>query len=232
VAGAKMEILAAHRTLLTGGVPAPLKCAFLEVKVRIAAGAKPVSFPASGKAVGLDTPAGRLVPLGLAADEPATRRPARAGTVSVAPGQAAVETLVFLVPTNLTRGALAIAGLRRAALPAVPIPPPPPPDAIVGTWEEAGRYLKAAYDDPLADRLRAAPKHRLLISGQQGQFAISLPPTGFTGWSRLKDDGTYSAVLESGMMGLECCLCLAGHGKCLVLHLAEGFDHQIVYEKR
>ncbi len=232
-AKAAMKVRRVKTAILADGlVPAPLGRMFLYVKVDVIASEDALSINVTGGDVVLESDAGKIAPLGLALTGSIVPLVARGGTIVVKPLAGRIETFVFVVPEEFDEGKLKIAGIGECELPALPAFSAPDPSAIVGTYAEAGRYLRVAFKNPIMERLRAGPVHGLVISKQGERLTIAFPTTGLRGLVHSANVGTYAVILTDGKTHLQCHLRLIDSGKRLILYLSEKPYHQIIYEKK
>lgn len=216
-----------------GLIPAPIGRMFLSVTTNIFVGRDAMSIDTTGGAVVLDSGQGRIAPLGLAAGGSPVPRAARAGVINIPPSATRLETFVFLVPEGLAGGKLVIAGVGEAELPSLKRPAAAAPSSLSGHYIEAGRYLRLAFKNPVMERLRASPAHRLIIrkSGKNRTMFV-LPPTILHGQARPDGNGIFTAILTDGKNSLTCRLRLIDSGRRVILYLSEKPYHQIIYEKK
>ena len=228
-----VKVLRAKTEVLAYGLtPAPLGKTFLFVTTNIFSGRTALDIDTTGGAVVLDSEAGKISPLGLAATDSIVPRSARASVISIPPAATRLETFVFLVPEEFDGGKLTITGVGEAELPALPAFSAPDPSAIIGEYVEAGRYLRVAFENPIMERLRAGGVHRLVIRKRGERLAIALPPTRLRGMAHSANAGTFAAMLTDGKTHLQCHLRLIDSGKRLILYLSEKPFHQIIYKKK
>jgi len=240
----EVAILSSRLTVLGGGgwVPAPLKKAYLGLRVRIVAPNEDAEFDTASGAVVLVTPKGVFRPEGVDAGGAGFPMAARHAKLAVPAGTCCVVTFVFLVPENLTGGELRVAGLGKASVPLLPATPAPGAAAIVGTWEEARRRLKVAFDDPFHEHLRDGPRQTVVIveagpatarsAVTSNRFEVRMDPGGISGLARPAGVGTCQAVLRWRAEFRNCWLRLNEDGSKLILYLSEKPYHQIIYERQ
>ncbi len=235
----KVTILNSRLTVLGGNglVPAPLKKAFLGLRVQIVAADKDAEFETASGAVVLLTPKGSFRPEGIDAGGGDFPMAARHAKVAVPARARGVATFVFLVPEDLTSGELSVAGLGKASMPPLPAGHAPAAAAIVGTWDEARRRLKVSFDDPFQERLRNGPRQTIVIAEAPGaeagkRFQVRMNPAGISGLARPAGRGTCQAALRWQAEFCGCWLRLAEDGNKLILYLSDKPYHQIIYERQ
>ena len=150
----------------------------------------------------------------------------------IEPGRTREETFVFLAPADLAVGSLRVGLLGRAPLPSLPKLRTPSALALPGPYAEASRHLKFGFTDPLMERLRMAAAQRVQIVVAGEGFDVTFSPAGVTGTARFVGEGVYSMTLTDGTNRLACHLRLIEGGNRLILHLAGGPFHQIVYDRK
>jgi len=214
-----------------GMVPAPLQQAYAVVTVHLQAGAEGLTIdPARGRVTlsaggqdypAIGTPAGGPVPLA-----------AKVGSITVPAKASSDQSFVFLVPTGARSGTIRVAGLPDAEAPLIERTDPPPPEALAGTYKEASRRLKLAFNDPFLERIRAAGAGKLTVTADGKAFDVSLPAAGLTGKANFDRDGIYRLLLADGRDERQCHLRLVDGGAKLVLYLADKPYHQVIYTRQ
>ena len=230
---AQVKVTGARASGLGAGglVPAPLGKAYLTVTVQLQAGAEELSVDHAKGQVTLASDGVTFPAVGRPAEGPVPLA-AQAGAFAVPPTASRVESFVFLVPIGLRAGTIRVAGLPEADLGRVERTDAPAPEALAGTYEESGRRLKVAFDDPFLERIRAAGKGKLVVAVNAGLLDVSLPAAGLTGKATFDHDGTYLLLLTDAADKLRCHLRLVDGGAKLVLYLDDKPYHQVIYTRQ
>ncbi len=227
VVGARLDVLTE-----TGLIPAPAGKAFLQATVRIRAGSEPVAVDTADGSVTVEMGGVSIPTLGLPAPKGAFAIGGRQTTMSIPPTASRIETLVFVVPAGATGGKVRIAGVGEADLPSLPRPPNPKRNRLPGTYGETSRFLKLAFADPVMEKLRSAGRHQIVVTARKDRLDIALPQASIRGQATRDVDGSYEAVLTGGGKKLTGRLRFLPDGRHLVLYLADGPYHQVVYERQ
>ena len=152
--------------------------------------------------------------------------------MKIPPTASRVETFVFVVPPDLTGGALHVAGVGQMPLRDLPKIRSPKRKELPGTYAETARFLKLSFADPVMEELRAAGRHQIVITGNKDRLDIAIPPTPIRGQATPDGNGAYKAVLRDGSKALAGRMRFLPDGRRLVLYLADAPYHQVVYERR
>ena len=213
-------------------IPAPAGKAFLLATVRIRAGAEAVRFSTADGVVSLVSEGVEMPVLGVAAPKGAFAVGARQAALDIPPMSSQVETFVFVVPADLTGGAIYVTDVAVADLPKLPKRRRPGRKRMRGTYTEVARFLKLGFRDPIMERVRRAGKHEIVITGRNGPLNVAIPKTSLTGRAKPDGNGAFTAELTDGSAKLPSRLRFHSDGKHLVLYLADAPYHQVVYEKQ
>jgi hypothetical protein len=227
VTGASWSVLAGD-----GLVPAPLGEAFLLLSLQVTAGEEPLRLDVAPGTVALEAAGRRIPALGVPAGESSLPLPGRPAVISVPAGATRQVTLVFLAAEDLNEATLKVTGAGDLPLPPLPRPRPLAPETLAGTYQEAGRYLRLSFPDPLMEQVRSAGPGRLVIRPQAGGFQVVLSPPGLRGQARAEAGGAFLVRLTDGARALPCHLRLADGGAKLILYLAGAPFHQIIYDRQ
>ena len=228
----ELEIVRAKLDVLAGasGVPAPAGKAFLRATVRISAGSEAATVDTRG--VTLQTGDGEIPTLGVPAPEQSFAVGGRRQKMTIPPAASRMETFLFVVPPDLPGGKIRIAGVGELLLPKLKPLARPARDKLPGLYVEAARFLKLSFDDAVMEAVRSAPRQRVMIRPEENHFQVSILRTPIRGRATPEPDGSYKVVLAEGAKALTGRLRLLEGGRGLVLYLADGPYHQVVYDRR
>lgn len=211
-----------------GAVPAPQGKLFLAVSVRIQAGGDELKLALPSDQATLEARGQNLPCLGLpsSAPVPAAARPA---TFTISAGAARGETLLFLVSDDFAGGKLRVAGAGEADL-AAPNRPAGAA-AIAGQYDEAARYLRIAFENPVMEQVRQAARHALVVRRGADGLEVALDGGRLAGPLRPAGGDLFDATLSDGRASLACKLRLLEGGQTVVLYLADQPFHQVIYKR-
>jgi len=232
-ADTEVKVIRAALSALAGKalVPAPAGQAFLTAAVRITAGSEPVEIDTGAGAVTL-TAGEREIPALGAPPEGDFAIGARRRRMTVPPTASRIELFMFLVPRDLAGGTVRVAGVGEAELPALAPASRPRKADLPGSYAEAGRFLRLSSANPVLERVRAAPRHKLLVTAEANHFAVAVTGTPIRGQATPAGDGSFKALLTDGSSAVAGRLRLLPGGRQLVLYLGDGPYQQVVYEKQ
>lgn len=143
-------------------------------------------------------------------------------------------TFVFEVPENLAAGKIVLRGVDEIDLPAPHRPALALPRNLLGKFVEAPpRNLKPQLRDPVMAAIQADTAGRLIVTGREPDFQVSIPSAGITGTARYTSGDLFAAKLTTADgQSLDCRIRALGDGSQLVLYLSDEPFHQVTYQRR